>query len=140
MQHFVAGELVAASRGKNRIEYQRNVGVIRNDLGDRGDVLHAAERADLERIDGHVLEQTARLIGDPLRIDRLHGLDAEGILHRDRGDDGQRVTAHAGERQQIGLDTRAAGRVGSGERQHQRRKIGIVIGRRRHRGIAWGGC
>ena len=127
--HLVAREFVAAARCEHRIEDQRNVGIVGHDLGDRGDVLDAAEHADLERVDRHVLEQAARLVGDPVGVDRLHAFDAQRVLHRDRRDDRQRMAAHARERQDVGLHSRAAGRIGRRERQHERRKFRIVVGR-----------
>ena len=127
--HLLGRELVAAARGEHRVEDQRHVGIIGDDLGDRGDDLDAAQHADLERIDRHVLEQAARLVGDPLGVERLHAFDAERVLHGDRRDDRQRMAAHARERQDVGLQARAAGRIRRREREHERRKFGIVVGR-----------
>ena len=133
MQHFIGRELVAASRSKHRIEHHRHIGIVREDLGDGGDIFDAAKCAYLERIDRHVLEQTARLIGNPFGVDRLQRLNAERILNRDRRNDGKRMTAHACQRQQIGLNAGAAGRIRGGKAQHQRRKCGVLISGRHFR-------
>ena len=69
VRHVVARELVAAAGREHRIEDQRHVGIVGDDLRDRRDVLHAAEHADLERVDRHVLEQAARLVGHPVGVD-----------------------------------------------------------------------
>ena len=77
--HLVARELVAAAGGEHRIEHQRHVGIVGDDLGDRRDVLDAAEHADLERVDRHVLEQAARLVGDPVGVDRAARLRRRAV-------------------------------------------------------------
>ena len=69
--HFVRRELVAAAGREHGIEHQRNVGIVGNDFRDGGDALEAPQHADLECVDGNVLEQTARLVGHPLGLDRL---------------------------------------------------------------------
>ena len=76
MQHLVARQLVAAAGGQDWIEDERHIRIVGQNLGDRGDILDAAEHADLEHVDRHVFEETACLIGDPLRIERLDALDA----------------------------------------------------------------
>ena len=106
--------------------------IVGEDFGDRRDVLDAAERADLERVDRHVLEQATGLVGDPFRVDWLDGFHAKRVLHRDRGDDRQRVATHARQSQQVGLYAGASGRIGRGERQHQRWEFRIFVGRRGH--------
>ena len=128
VRHFVGGELVAAAGREHGIEHQRHVGIIGDDLRDGGDALEASQHADLERVHRHVLEQAARLVGDPLGLHCLDSLDAERVLHGDRGDDRQRMAAHAGERQDVGLQAGAARRVRRGERQHDGRKFGFGVG------------
>ena len=136
VKHFVARKLVATAGRQHRVEHQRYVGIVGQDLRDRGYVLDAAQCAYFERIDRHVLEQAARLVGDPVGIDRLQRFDSHGVLHGDRGDHRQRVATHAGERQDVGLNARAAGRIGRGEGEHQRREVGVLICRIGHRGFA----
>jgi hypothetical protein len=63
----------------------------RNHFGDRGDVLDAADEADLECCHRHVFEHATRLVGDPLGIERHHFLDAHRVLYRDCGNHRQRV-------------------------------------------------
>ena len=126
--HLVGRELVAAARGEHGIEHQRHVGIVGDDFRDRGDALDAAQHADLERVDRNVLEQAARLVGHPLGVERLDALDAARVLHGDRGDDRQRMAAHAREREDVGLQAGAARRIGRGERQHDGRKIGFGVG------------
>ncbi len=84
--HFLGRELVAAAGSEHRIEHERDLRIIGNDFGDRGDGLDAAEHADLERRDRHVLEHAARLVGDPFRVDRAHVVDAGRVLDGDGGD------------------------------------------------------
>ena len=98
MQHFIARELVACAGSEHRIEDERHIGVVGQHLRHRGDVLDTPEHANLERVHGHVFEQAPRLIVDPIRIDRLHTFDTQGVLHGDGGDDRQWMAAHAGER------------------------------------------
>jgi hypothetical protein len=120
-RHVGRRELVAAPGREHGIEDRAGSRDSRDDLGDRGDVLDAAEHAELERVDRHVLEQLARLVGHPVGVDRQHALDAERVLHGERGHDRQRMAAHARERQEVGLQSRAARRIGRGERQHDGR-------------------
>ncbi len=124
--HLVGGELVAASRCEHGIEHERHVRIVGEDLGDRRDVLDAPEHADLECVDRHVLEQRARLVRDPVGVDRHHAFDAERVLHGQRRHDRQRMTSHARECQKVGLQAGAARRIGSGEREHDRWKGGSV--------------
>ncbi len=126
--HFVRREFVAAAGGEHRIEHQRHVGIVGEDLRDGGDALEASQHADLERVHRHVLEQAARLVGHPFGVHRQEPLDAARVLHGDRGDDRQRMAAHAGERQDVGLQAGAARWIGRGERQHDGRKFGFGIG------------
>ena len=119
VEHLVARQLVAATRGEHGIEYQRYVRIIGEDLRDGSNVFDAAEHADLECVDGHVLEQAARLVGDPLGVERLHAFDAHRVLHRDGGQHRQRMTAHARERQC---------RPGCRRRRGVRRGEGMTIG------------
>jgi hypothetical protein len=93
-----------------------------DDLGDRCDVLDTADRTDLQGVHGDVLEEAARLVGDPIGVDRQDALDPGRVLDGDGGDDRQRVAAHARERQQISLQAATSGGVGTGERQHDRRR------------------
>ncbi len=60
--HVVGRELVAAAGREHRVENQRHVGIVGNDLGDRRDDLDAAQNADLERVDRHVFEEASRLV------------------------------------------------------------------------------
>ena len=128
VRHLVAGELVAATRGQHRIEDQRHVRIVGDDLGDRRDVLDAAEHADLERVDRHVLEQRSAPGRRPSRSRSPAGPRRRRVLHGDRRDHRQRMAAHAGERQDVGLQAGAARRIGCGEREHDGRKFGIVVG------------
>src|SRR5713101_134716 len=116
--HVLGRKLVAASGGKYRVEDERHVGIVRHDLRDRRDVLDAADHSDLERGDRHVLEHQARLVHHPLWVDGLQVLDAGRVLDGDCRNYGERVTTHRGERQQIRLHSRAAGRICSGKRKH----------------------
>ena len=70
--HFVGRELVAATGREHGIEHQRNVGIVGYDFRDGGDALEASQHSDLERVHRNVLEQAARLVGDPLGVQRLH--------------------------------------------------------------------
>jgi len=65
-----------ASGRLHRVEDHRDVGIVGQNLGDRRNALDAAQHADLERVDRHVLEQAARLVGDPLGVEREDRLDA----------------------------------------------------------------
>jgi len=86
--------------------------------GDRRRVLGRRHHADLDRNDRHVGQHDAGLPGDPFGGDRLHAGNAGRVLRGDRGNDRKRMAAHRGERQQVGLQTGAAARVGAGKREH----------------------
>ena len=58
--------------------------------------------------------------------------DAERVLDRDRRNHRQWMTAHAGQSENVGLDSGPARRIGCGECQHDGRKIGLGGGRLRH--------
>ena len=53
-----------------------------------------------------------------------HVVDAHGVLYGDRGDHRQRMAAHARERQDVGLQTGAAARIGGGKDENDGRQIG----------------
>src|SRR6266849_3972494 len=62
---------------------------------------------------------TALTVQDTSGVEQL---EAAGVLHGGRGDDRERMTSEARERQDVGLQSRAAGRIGCGEGEHQRRR------------------
>jgi hypothetical protein len=122
VDHLVAGKRIAAARREHRIEHQRHPGVVRQHFGDRADIVHRAEHAELERGYAHIVEHAARLVCDPRGIDREDAFHAARVLHGERGHHRQRMAAHRREREQIGLHACAAGGIGSGEAEHDRRR------------------
>ena len=128
VHHLIARKLVATAGRQHRIQYQRDTRIVGNDFGDRRNVLNASQHTDLDRVDLHILEQAARLIGDPIRIDRENVFDARRVLHGECRHDRQGMAAHAGERQKIGLQTGAAGRIGRSERENDGRALGLRVG------------
>ncbi len=117
-QRLVVGEDVAASAREDRVEHDRQVGIVGHDLGDGRDGLDVAEHAELECGDRHVLEDRARLVVDVVGVDRDEFLDARRVLDREAGRDAGRMAAHRGDRHHVGLQPRAAGRIAGGERHH----------------------
>jgi len=67
----------------------------------------------------------ARLLLDDFCAERLHALDADGILHGDRGQRRQRVAAEAGKGQEIGLDASTGRRIAGGKNQNLGRAGGM---------------
>ena len=119
---LLVGQRIAAAGGEHRIEHQRDVGIVGEDFGDDGNDFGAAEQAELEGRHRHVFEQGARLVGDPVGVDVQDVLDPARVLDGQGRDDGERMAAHARQRQQVGLEAGAAGGVGSGEGQDDGRR------------------
>ena len=102
------------------VEHYRDRRVRAEHRGDRRGVLERSDHPDLERADRHVRQDEPCLFGNPVGTDWLHGPDADRVLRGDRGDHRKRMTAHRGERQKVALQSGAAARVGTGERNHDR--------------------
>jgi len=100
---FVGGEHVFVVEREVRGENQRNVVVIRHNLGDRAHDFGARAGADLERSNRHVFEKHARLGGDHFGIESVDLVAGRGIAHGVAGEHGDAMTAHAGKGHQVGL-------------------------------------
>src|SRR5450830_1013881 len=95
-----------------RIQNQRDIRVIRDNLGNRGNILNAADRADLECGYRHVFKNDPCLIGHPVDVDDLNVFDTRRIADQQGRDDGQAVAAHGGKGSEVGLDAGCPDRVG----------------------------
>ncbi|MNQ99228.1 hypothetical protein D3C85_1149530 [compost metagenome] len=126
MDHVLARQLVAGAAGQHRVVDQRDVRVVGDQLGDGDHVIDAADHADLERGHRHVFQHRARLVEHPFVVDDHEVLHAAGVLHRDGGDHRQRMAAHAGQGQDVGLDAGAAGGIGPRQRQHDGRENDVL--------------
>ena len=89
----------------------------RHDRGDGADVRGRAEHAELERRNADFGEDLRRLALDQRRVERFDRIDAPRVLHRERGDDRERMAAERGEREHVGLQAGAAGGIGGCEGQ-----------------------
>jgi hypothetical protein len=89
---------------------------------DRGDGLRMAALPTTPILNAATATvEAAAPVRDELRLQHLHAVHALGVLHGHRGHDGQRMAAERGEGEQVGLQSRAAGRIGGGETEHERR-------------------
>ena len=125
LEHGVRGQLVTPAGGHHRIDDDRDVRIVGDDLRDHRDVVGTAQHPELEGLNRHVLEDRPGLFGNKVGIDRQHVLHARRILDGECGDDGKGMAAHACQRHDVGLDAGATRGVGCGENENQR-GIGIV--------------
>ena len=98
---------VAAGRDHDGIDDEKGrlgPGQAFNDGVDRGSF---AEHACLDRSYIEVREDGRHLAPDHVGRHGVHGLDAERVLRRDRGDDGGPVDAERREGLEVGLDSRS---------------------------------
>ncbi|KAF1852355.1 hypothetical protein Lal_00037083 [Lupinus albus] len=109
------------------IEDQRHVGIVGDDLGNHRDVLDAAQCTDLEGGYGHVFQDHAGLVGDPVDFNDLYVFDAGGVADEQSRHHRQTVAAHGGESGEIGLDARGADRIGCAEAEDEGRSLVLHV-------------
>ncbi len=86
-------------------------------LVDGGDDVGRAEHADLHRVDVDVVADRAQLLLEEGRRRYVDAADPAGVLGDQGRDRGHSVAAERGDRLQVGLDARPAGRIGAGDAQ-----------------------
>ena len=86
-----------------------------------------AENAELEGGDLHVFEQGTRLALENFGADRMHAVDADGVLDGDCGECRQGVTTKTGQRQQVRLNAGTGGRIAGGKYENQRRRRSFSV-------------
>ena len=87
-------------------------------FGDRRGVSARSEHADFDGGDLQILRQGVELRAQRRRGRRMDGLHALRGLHGERGDRRDAVAVMRGKSFQVGADTRAAGRIETGDRQN----------------------
>ena len=87
------------------------------EVGNGLDQARGEEHPGLRRVDADVVEDRVELRGDELRRQLVDRRDAGRVLRGERHDRAHPVAARGGERLQVGLDARAAARVGRGDGQ-----------------------
>ena len=95
-------------------DHGRGVALVQ-DLGHGLDHGHVAEHAGLQRVGADVLQNGAGLGLNDVDGDGMDAGDAQGVLDRDGGDGGGRIGAERGDRLDVGLDSRPATGVGTGQ-------------------------
>jgi hypothetical protein len=117
---------------RTRVQDQRHVGIVRDDLCHHRDDFGRTEHAHLERRHRHVLEHAARLVGDPVRIDRRKDSTPAVSWTVSARDHGQGIATHAREREQVGLQPAPlVGSLAANVSTTGREKAGSVMGKTR---------
>jgi len=97
-------------------------------VGDGAHDLRIGEHADLHGVDADVVEDGVELRAHERGVGRVDRRDAARVLRRERRDHARAVCAERGERLQVGLDARAAARVGAGDREDVGDRVEIRLG------------
>ncbi len=81
----------------------------------RADNFGIVQHTDFDSVRTDIVKYAVDLLADEGGGDRLHGCYAQRILRNHRRDDAHAVQVVRFDRFQVGLNTGAAGRVGSGD-------------------------
>ncbi len=109
---------LAALGDHHRIDHRRDACGLVEDPRHGFHRIDASEHSGLDGVRADVREHCAGLGLHHLGGDLVYGLDAQGVLHRHRGDRRRRIAAQRGDGLDIGLDPRAAAGVRAGDDQH----------------------
>jgi hypothetical protein len=126
--HILVGQLVATPGSEHGVDNQWDIRVVGDDPGDHRDILAAAEEADLESRNRHVLQNTPRLILDTVRSDCQNAAHADRILHGQRRHHRQGMAADRRKGHQVGLQPGPPGGIAGGEGKNDGRGGASVHG------------
>jgi hypothetical protein len=114
---FGREQRMVALRDHHSVEHDALRPMAAQRLGDGAHDIRVGEHADLHGIDADIVENGVELCRDERRIGRVDGRDAARVLRGECGDDARAVGAERRERLEVGLDARAAARIGAGDRE-----------------------
>ncbi|OEI70104.1 hypothetical protein Cus16_0727 [Curtobacterium sp. ER1/6] len=109
---------VTARRDHHRVDDDHGRAVLAEPRGDGADDLGGPEHPDLDRIDDDVVRHRVELLPQERRIGDVHRADAVRVLRDEGRHDTHAVPVERGDRLEVGLQPRAAGRVGARDAEH----------------------
>lgn len=108
---FLVGQCGAATGGQHRIQHHRQIRVVAQQGVYCLHRLYGSQHADLDGRHRHVLQHGPSLVDDEFRVQGGEAHHPGGVLHRDGGDYGRRMAAHADDGFDVCLDAGTTGGI-----------------------------